>query len=142
MQSPGVLRAAALLLLASVLLGCAGTGTRTGRGPDGLLTWTSQNAACGVTDAYPAGTLEGSADNPDRVWLLAPGGRRVYLIWPHGFTVRFEPDAVLYSSSGVIVARAGDAININLEVPEQGGTPDDPMLVTWVNGTCYAPTPL
>lgn len=142
MRSSGLLRAAALLLLASVLVGCGGTGTRTTRGPDGLLTWTSENAACGGTDAYPIGKLEGSADDPDRLWVVAPGGRRAFLIWPHGFTVRFEPYAVLYGPSGVIVARAGDPIEINLEVPEQGATPEDPMLVTWVNGTCYAPISL
>jgi hypothetical protein len=104
-----------------------------------LLTWTSENAACGVTDAYPIGSLEGSANDPDRIWIVAPGARRVFLIWPYGFTVRFEPDAVLYGPSGVVVARAGDPIEINLEVPEQGATREDPMRVTWVNGACYAP---
>jgi hypothetical protein len=104
-----------------------------------LLTWTSENAACGGPGAYPIGSLEGSADNPDRVWVATPDGRRVFLIWPHGFTVRFEPDAVLYGPSGVVIARAGDSIEILQEVPEQGASPDDPMLVTWVNGTCYAP---
>lgn len=134
-------RAAVLLLLALVLVGCAGTGTRITRGPDGLLTWTSDAAECqAAISGPPIGTFQGAANDAERVWVMAPDGRRLSLVWPGGFTVRFEPDAVLYGPSGVAVARAGDPIDINQAAPEQGATPDDPMPVAWVNHVCYAST--
>ena len=127
-------------VVAALVLGCAGTGTRTSRGPDGLLTWASDTAACQEArdPDPPIGTLQGTSGDPDRVWVAAPDGRRLSIVWPAGFTIRFEPDAVLYAK-GVAVAHAGDPIAINGEAPAQGATPDDPMPVIWVNGACYAP---
>jgi hypothetical protein len=134
-----LLRALVLPLLALVLVGCAGTGTRISRGPDGLLTWTSDTAECqAAISGPPIGTLQGAANDVERVWVVAPDGRRLSLVWPGGFTVRFEPDAVLYGPTGVAVARTGDPIDINRAAPEQGATPDDPMPVVWVNHVCYA----
>ena len=129
-----------IAVVVAVVLGCGGTGTRTSRGPDGLLTWASDTASCQVArhPDPPIGTLQGTAGDPERVWVVAPDGRRLSIVWPAGFTVRFEPEAVLYAK-GVAVAHAGDPIAINREAPAQGATPNDPMEVIWVNGVCYAP---
>jgi hypothetical protein len=129
-----------ITVVVALVLGCGGTGTRTSRGPDGLLTWTSDTASCQASlDPYPPiGTLQGAPGDRDRVWVAAPDGRRLSIVWPASFTVRFEPDAVLYAN-GVVVAHAGEPIPVNQEAPPQGATPSDPMPVISVNGICYAP---
>lgn len=49
------------------------------------------------------------------------------MAWPERFTVRFEPNAVLYNEAGVAVAKHGSQVElgqVNLE--EHAGTLADP----------------
>jgi hypothetical protein len=60
--------------------------------------------------------------------------------WPRGFSVRFEPDAVLYDDSGAPVAKAGNHISLG-QTSRTGhsGTPEDPYLAWgFMFRVCYA----
>jgi hypothetical protein len=46
------------------------------------------------------------------VWVDDPNQRQVALVWPHGFSVRFDPQLQLLDGDGSIVARDGDTIEL------------------------------
>jgi hypothetical protein len=49
------------------------------------------------------GILRGDVTDPERIWMETEGGRRVSVVWPHGFrAVPAEPD----SSSSTIEGRS------------------------------------
>jgi hypothetical protein len=66
-------------------------------------------AAFGRTNPV-AGILEGQAGAREPVWLRADDGRHLSVVWPAGFTLRFEPDAAIYTDGSTLVGRAGDRI--------------------------------
>jgi hypothetical protein len=86
------------------------------------------NAAAAVNPVR--GSFEGDPARSSQVaWLRGPDGRQMSVAWPQGFTVRFEPDAVLYDERGVPVARQDDEVQlpqVNLE--EAAGTLVDPYI--------------
>lgn len=114
------------------------------RQSDGLLTsgLTRTDICSAVAAADPVdGTLEGQIGTNDPIWILAADGGRLSVAWPRGFSVRFEPDAVLYDDRGAPVANAGDHVSLG-QVSRTGhsGTPEDPYLASGlIFGVCYAP---
>lgn len=124
------IRALALLLAIS-LTGCQQPGTIS-TGPDGLRTFaTKQNVICNASafaDPF-AGILAGGPNDPERLWLVAapPYKPRVSAVWPQGFHVRFEPDAVLYNEKDVPVARQGEMVTFpQVDTSRYAGTFADP----------------
>ena len=116
-------------------------------GPDGLrlFTWIREQdgipAACpGFALADPVrGTFEGEAGAPEPAWILADDGRRLSVIWPAGFTVRFEPLAALYNELGEPVVRAPQEIVLGqTSWTDASGSYDDPYFAQGaVFGGCY-----
>ena len=56
-------------------------------------------------------TLAGSPTDPRVAWMVDPMGGRHEIVWPSGFTARFDPDLVVLDATGKVVYRAGDPIN-------------------------------
>lgn len=82
--------------------------------------------AIGVDDPV-VGILDGDAALlEDPVWLSAPDGGKLSIVWPAGFTARFSPAVVLYDDRGVVVARAGDTISLQWNRSTAAGSFDDP----------------
>lgn len=116
-------------------------------GPDGLRTFSVPDSInghpvlCTASAAiHPlVGTLASGAGGREPVWLTDPDGRAVSVVWPEGFTVRFEPVAALYDDRGARVAQDGDRIEL-AQVDRDGhaGTYDDPFVASGLvfNG-CY-----
>jgi hypothetical protein len=90
------------------------------------------------------GRLEGDAGaTPFSTWLVAADGRPVYVMWPRGFTARFEPSLELIDSRNEVIARRGEIIDLNMNWnvnPDLAtGTRESPYRPIWVNDSCYAP---
>jgi hypothetical protein len=67
-------------------------------------------------------TLAGSSTDPRVTWLVGSEGGRGEIIWPPGFTARFDPDLAVLDASGKVVYRAGDKIDGGCVVgPNPGG---------------------
>jgi hypothetical protein len=87
------------------------------------------------------GVLAGSSADLETVWLEVAGGARVSLTWPAGFTVRFEPGAVIYNENGKAVVKAGETLTLQARIGEHAGTLADPYPVSGaVLGGCYPPS--
>ncbi len=133
---------AARLLVVAAIAGCAAAPRQTPPPgaiiPGPILTFPFArerdgapvlcNAAAAVNPVR--GFFEGDPTRSSQVaWLRGRDGRQLSVAWPQGFTVRFEPDAVLYDERGVPVARQDDAVElpqVNLE--EAAGTLVDPYI--------------
>jgi hypothetical protein len=118
------------------------------RGPDGLRTFTVVREddrtplLCTLGAALPPveGVLRGDQrDDVEPIWLERPDGRRMSIVWPEGFTVRFEPLAVLRDENGAIVARDGSSVTLGqVSLTEAAGTFDDPYIASGlVFDGCY-----
>ena len=98
-------------------------------------------AAFGLVDPVH-GTLHGNPADPlEPIWIVASDGRRLSVVWPAGFTVAFEPDAILRDEKGVVVAREDGQVELSqVRWEEHAGTFDDPYLAAGglLNG-CYVP---
>lgn len=116
-------------------------------GPNGLRTFTFALQRDGIPVACPAfgledpvrGLLDGMMGAREPVWITTDDGRELSVVWPAGFTVRFEPKAFLYSDSGEVVAAAGQAIELGQTRWESAaGTYEDPYFAQGlVFGGCY-----
>lgn len=84
-------------------------------------------AVIGCMQALATGTLQGDPGDPSLVWLEA-GGERTDLTWPHGFRIRFTPDAEVLAPGGRTVAREGDEMRLG------GGTITDNFEICTVEG--------
>jgi len=138
--------AVAIWLVALLVAACA-VHSVISTGLDGLRTFAvvrnadGSSVACaafGLTNPV-AGILEGQAGARDPVWLQADDGRHLSVVWPAGFTVRFEPDAAIYTDRVTLVGRAGDRIVLGQTRPgDAAGTFDDPYFASGlVFGDCY-----
>jgi hypothetical protein len=86
------------------------------------------------------GVFEGDPARSSQVaWLHGADGRQLSVAWPEGFTVRFEPDAVLYNENGVAVAKHGQLVELpQVNLDEHAGTMTDPYTADGiVFDSCY-----
>lgn len=133
------------LLLAVSVTSCQHPGTIS-TGPDGLRTFaTDPDVLCNLGAYLPgfSAVLAGDPNDPERVWLVganvAPLKPRISVVWPQGFHVRFEPDAVLYNERDDAVARQGETVHFaQVNASRHAGTYADPHLAYGIifNG-CY-----
>ena len=116
--------------------------------PDGLRTFTVLRTLNGVVNACAAmllpdplsGTLRGdAAARGEKLWLERDQGVKASVVWPEGFSLRFEPDAVLYDDRGSPVGREGAVVTLDHVRPtDHGGTFDDPYIASGLLfGECY-----
>jgi hypothetical protein len=117
-------------------------------GPDGLrtFTWVSDvnrtpllcNAAASVDPVD--GILRGDPDDTlEPIWIEDAVGRRLSVVWPAGFTVTFEPAAVLRDDRGTVVARTDGPVELSqVSTQDHVGTFEDPYIASGIlfNG-CY-----
>ena len=143
----GLGRCAVAIWLVALLVAACAVHSVISTGLDGLRTFAvirnadGSSVACaafGLTNPV-AGILEGQAGARDPVWLQADDGRHLSVAWPAGFTVRFEPDAAIYTDRVTLVGRAGDRIVLGQTRPgDAAGTFDDPYFASGlVFGDCY-----
>jgi hypothetical protein len=79
------------------------------------------------------GTFEGQAGAREPVWIRSEVGQPLSVVWPGGFTVRFEPAAVLYNEDGKPVARAGERTELSqVRRDEHAGTYEDPYVASGI----------
>jgi hypothetical protein len=111
-------------------------------GPDGLrtFTWFTEmpgggpllcTAAAAVDPVH--GTFEGEAGAREPVWLRDDDGRQLSVVWPAGFSARFEPLAALYNEHGVVVVRERQEVRLG-QVSRGGasGAYDNPYLASGI----------
>jgi hypothetical protein len=141
-------RSAAAIWLVAVLVAACAAQSVISTGPDGLRTFAvirsnpdgSPVACAAFARTNPVtGILEGQAGAREPVWLRAADGRDLSVVWPAGFTVRFEPAAAVYTDRGTLVGRAGDRIVLGQTGwSDAAGTFDDPYFASGlVFGGCY-----
>ena len=139
---------AALSILVVVLVmigGCSSappTRSVISTGQDRLRTFTVISEMNGDPVVCPAfglehpvvGTLRGDSAAPvEPIWLEGANGRRLSVVWPGGFAVRFDPTAALVNERGVVVAHAGDAVTLGQVRPdEHTGTFEDPYVASGI----------
>lgn len=64
-------------------------------------------AGIGLVDA----ALHGDPNDPKLAWLInAVGPSRIDLVWPSGYSARFDPQLEIVDPNGVVVMREGDQI--------------------------------
>jgi hypothetical protein len=114
----------------------------------GIRTYHVRSPALGDRNLCPAslavdpvvGVFAGDTNAAgDRSWLVSGEGQRIYVTWPEGFTLAFEPGATLRNEEGRIVAEADTTVTLTqVNRFDHAGTPEDPYLATGiVFGGCY-----
>ncbi len=91
-----------LLLVATLLLAACGSTTRP------LPTLSSDNGACRGVGLQNA-ALAADPNDPRVAWLET-NSVRTEIIWPPGFSARFDPILQVVDAAGSVVFRAGDNI--------------------------------
>jgi hypothetical protein len=118
-------------LVAATVTGCRPPDEIT-TGPDGLRTFAwDPNHLCTLARAINpvSGVLAGDPADRERLWFVGPGASepRLSVVWPQGFHIAFEPDAVLYNEKDSPVAREGDTVTLpQVNLSEHSGTYADP----------------
>lgn len=87
----------------------------------------------GVADPV-YGHLRGSLTDPgpDVVWLDAPDGTHLSIVWPEGFQAEFEPALVIYDLARATFAREGDAVMAQVSRHDAAGTRADPYYASGI----------
>jgi hypothetical protein len=116
-------------------------------GPDGIRTFTVVTEIGGTPVACAAfglidpvhGTLDGGVGEREPAWLVTDDGRRLSIVWPAGFAIRFEPAVTLYSEKGMRVAGKGEPVELGqTRWDAAAGTFDDPYVASGlVFNDCY-----
>lgn len=122
------------LLPVLLVLGVAGCGELSGflrtKLPTAPLCQPSPGRECGV----PVPSLHDWMLQEDRgcMWLVEVGGdgREVRIVWPEGYTARFNP-FVVFDAQGREVARAGDMLRASTIDP-LSGDPDACGRSLWI----------
>ena len=87
------------------------------------------------------GKFDGSptADG-DQSWLVAPDGKRLFVVWPTGFSLSFQLGPTLRDEKGKVVADQGTEVTLSqVNLFDHAGTMDDPYLALGsVFDRCYA----
>lgn len=149
-------RALAILAAVAIVAGCSmfqpPTRSTISTDPDGLrtFTWASERdggpVLCTAAAAlHPvSGIFRGDPNDPQEpVWLEGQAETRLSIVWPAGFTVTFEPEAVMRDEKAAIVARAGDRVELGqVDAFAKAGTFGDPYIASGLvfNG-CYVYMP-
>jgi hypothetical protein len=140
----GLARSAAAISLVALLVAACAAHSVISSGPDGFRTFAVVSGASVACPAFArtnpvAGILEGQAGAPEPVWLRAADGRHLSVVWPAGFTDRFDPAAAVYTARGTLVGRAGDRIVLGQTGwSDAAGTFADPYFASGlVFGGCY-----
>lgn len=84
--------------------------------------------------------VHGSEARAEKVWDQLDDGREISIVWPAGFTARFEPELVLRNERGATVAQEGGTIELDRPqgAPDYAGTAADPFFASGVFlGGCY-----
>lgn len=130
------------LFLSIAIAGCAAAPRQTPRPgeliPGPILTFPVMREKDGIPILCNAaaaverveGVFEGDPTRSSQAaWLRASDGRQLTVAWPEGFTVRFEPLAVLYNELGRAVVRHGVGVRLDqVNVFDHAGTLADPYL--------------
>ena len=101
------------------------------------------NAACDLEQAVDpvVGTFDGdSLAAGDKSWLVAADGRRMYVVWPQGFTLAFEPGPTLRDEEGRVVAEQDTSVTLSqVNRSDDFGTMHGPYVALGsVMHRCYA----
>ena len=99
---------------------------------ENLLSSEQAGILCNLSAAIPpvVGLLEGDrSDSAWPVWLQAPDGHRMYVLWPRGFSVRFDPSATLLDENGSTFLSAGSLVTLGQVAADPAhGTKDRPFV--------------
>lgn len=95
------------------------------------LAATDSCDAMGVEDPV-IGVMRGDDGDPELVWLEAPSGKRLTIVWPAGFAVAFRPRPVLVQADGHRVANEGDTIFLQVSRATAAGSHADPYLAAGI----------
>lgn len=99
---------------------------------ENLLPSAQSGIACTAAAVIPpvAGLLEGDpTDVAWPVWLQAADGHAMYVRWPRGFSVRFDPTATLLDETGAAFLMAGSPVTLaQVTADPAGGTKDHPYV--------------
>jgi hypothetical protein len=99
---------------------------------ENLLSSKQAGILCDLAAVIPpvVGVLEGDhSDQAWPVWLQAPDGRRMYVLWPRGFSVRFDPTPTLLDENGSIFLSAGSPVTLGQVGADPAyGTKDRPYV--------------
>jgi hypothetical protein len=139
-----MMKTGAIAMVVLLLVACGFSEPTSGRsviriGEDGLRTFSVVRQKDGVSVACPAfglvdpvtGTLAGQAGALEPVWIVADDGRLLSVVWPERFSVRFEPEAVLYDERGKAVAQAGGRTELSqVRWDGHAGTFEDPYIAS------------
>ena len=110
------------LLVATVVVLLAACGATPTPSPSLPTLPEGLNTCAGVGTVA---TLAGSPTDPRLAWMVDPTGGRHEIVWPYGFTARFDPDLAVLDTSGRVVFRAGDPIDGGCVIGGEGS----PLLI-------------
>jgi hypothetical protein len=129
--------AISIVVVAVALSGCSTapplpSGAVTVPTDENLLSSEQAGILCNLAAVIPpvVGVLEADQSNPAwPVWLQAADGRRMYVLWPRGFSVRFDPTATLLDENGATFLSAGSPITLGqVAMDPTLGTKDRPYV--------------
>ena len=104
----------ALLLGATLLVGCADRGLTGSSIDDGALSHAlpthPPESVCDL--AAITGALSGSPSDPWLLWVIRADGSRANILWSAGYVARFDPSPELVDAQGNIVAVAGEQVTL------------------------------
>lgn len=101
-----------------------------------------QPTLCTLSQAVEpvVGTFDGDvlADG-DKSWLTAKDGDRLYVVWPQGFALSFQPGPTLRDQDGKVVAEKDTSVTLGqVNRSDHSGTMADPYIVLgWLFDGCY-----
>jgi hypothetical protein len=112
---------------------------------DALVSSAQSNILCTASAAIPpvVGILAGDAsESAWPVWLRAEDGQRMYVVWPKGFSARFDPGVTLLDETGAPVLDEGSPITlVQVARDPSRGTRERPYVAEglWETGLAGAP---
>lgn len=130
-------------LLAVLALAACGAQDQSGSQP-WLRTYPAREPnLCPLSEAVApiVGTFDGDfRAEGDKSWLVAADGDRLYVVWPQGFGLSFQPGPTLHDNHGKVVAEKETAVTLGqVNRFDHTGTMDDPyMALGWLFDRCYA----
>jgi hypothetical protein len=76
----------------------------------------------------------------DKSWLVSAEGDRLYVVWPQGFTLSFQPGPTLRDDSGKVVAEKDTLVTLaQVNRTDHSGSMNDPYVALGsLFNRCYA----